>query len=141
MSLSKPIESNGTLEMLRDHVFRNKVRQAVMLTTAAFFQDDPEDEKRPAQRRRVYTRPEYDSSTWARDYLFNPDVKQPGTRTARDFRRGFRVPYPLFLQLVDLVRAKGWFTDGAADLAGRPCPSLELKVLPVVLYVVDCVCR
>jgi len=98
-----------------------------MMTTGAYFADE-EEEERPFKTRRVFSRYDYGNSTWARDYLDHPDLHSPGSRVARDFRRGFRVPYPLFLQPVQLVRDKGWFPDVSEDIAGRPCPTLELKV-------------
>ena len=47
------------------------------------------------------------------------------------FRRRFRVPYPIYLQIVDTNRASGLFTE-SPDAAGNPAAPLELKILSVL---------
>ena len=47
------------------------------------------------------------------------------------FQRRFRVPYPIFLQLVQMARASGEFTENP-DAAGNPAAPLELKILAVL---------
>ncbi|CAM9414731.1 unnamed protein product [Discosporangium mesarthrocarpum] len=44
----------------------------------------------------------------------------------------FRVPYPLFVPLVEDVWNQGWLGSGGADAAGRPGIPLEEKVLSIL---------
>ena len=48
------------------------------------------------------------------------------------FRRRFRVPYPMFEELVKMTRENNWFTEGC-DCTGRPSAPLELKVVLRIL--------
>lgn len=50
------------------------------------------------------------------------------TREARRFRQNFRVPYPFFVHLVELVRDRDWFPTGELDATGRTAIPVELKV-------------
>ena len=47
---------------------------------------------------------------------------------AKRFRGDFRVPYPFFKKLVELVKERDWFPTAATDAVGRPCIPVELKV-------------
>ncbi|CAN0398423.1 unnamed protein product, partial [Discosporangium mesarthrocarpum] len=55
-----------------------------------------------------------------------------------EFRRAilfcyrFRVPYPLFIPLVEELRQQGWLGSGRPDAAGRPGIPLEATVLSVL---------
>ena len=42
----------------------------------------------------------WEDSKWGILYLNNPEIKDPTTKTARDFRRKFRVPFPVFDQIL-----------------------------------------
>ena len=87
-------------------------------------EDDGPGMKRP---RLVYDRPDYNESPWAR-MLRDQRLHQLGTREARVFRRNFRLPYPVFVELMKMVKELRWFTARAMDVSGRPCIPLELKV-------------
>ena len=61
----------------------------------------------------------------------------PGSRESNLFRRDFRLPCAVFVELVAMVKDLSWFpfTDGdlepeeeLKDVAGRRCIPLELKV-------------
>ena len=39
-------------------------------------------------------------TNWGQLYINNPEVKDPSTKTARDFRRRFRVPFPIFDEII-----------------------------------------
>ena len=52
----------------------------------------------------------------------------PSTRAFKRFRGSFRVPYPFFVELVELVKQRDWFPTGQEDAVGRPCIPVELKV-------------
>ena len=43
------------------------------------------------------------------------------------FRRRFRTPYPLFVEIVEAVRKKNWFPE--VDCTGAPSAPFELKIL------------
>jgi len=47
---------------------------------------------------------------WAQ-MLSDPLTQDPTTREGKFFRRRFRIPYPIFLRIVDVVRQKEWFSD------------------------------
>ena len=104
------------------------VSLALMDSAMATLWDDDDDEPKAKQTRRVFERPAYQESAWFRLYLTHPDVEKAGTRTFNNFCRAFRVPYPIFLELVALVRLYNWFPEKAVDVAGRVCCPLELKV-------------
>ena len=54
------------------------------------------------------------------------------SKHARKFRLDFRIPYPVFLQLVQACEQHGWLRCGAQDAAGRPAIPVELKLLAVL---------
>ncbi|CAN0429166.1 unnamed protein product, partial [Hapterophycus canaliculatus] len=41
------------------------------------------------------------------------------------FRTDFRLPYPFFLSLVELVKGKNWFPVEEYDACGRPSHPVE----------------
>lgn len=88
------------------------------------------DGRRGAGLRVSRPRGTYHESTWAR-LLEHENVGDPTTKEGRSFRRRFRIPHPLFVKLVQVVRHAEW--DGIipreCDSAGRPCAPIELKLL------------
>ena len=50
------------------------------------------------------------------------------TREARRFRENFRVPYPFFVHMVELVKDRDWFPTAQWDAVGRAVIPVELKV-------------
>ena len=81
--------------------------------------------------RKVEPRPIYSNSTWGQ-MLINPRVKDPADKKGGVlFRRRFRIPYPMFEQIVQLVRKKKWFSE-KPDVTGRVGAPLELKILGVL---------
>jgi Plant transposon protein len=74
---------------------------------------------------------DYDYSTWGR-MLVNDRIKDPGDRKGgKLFRRRFRVPYPLFEQLVAITMESGWFSEKANCAGNFPAP-VELKIFAVL---------
>ena len=59
--------------------------------------------------------------------LQNPELQVLGSPLRRVFRRRFRVPYPIFLRLVQW--AKGWHEQNECDCTGRERCPIESKVL------------
>lgn len=93
---------------------------------------DAEDDEatREVKRRRVYPRKDYTKSGWWQELM---ELRETGetdhtSREARRFRQNFRVPYPFFLHLVELVRDRDWFPTAEKDGIGRPAIPVELKV-------------
>lgn len=91
-------------------------------------------EKKPRKRetipRCMQPVPDYSQSVWAK-MLKDPSIKEPTSKTAKKFRRRFRVPFPLFELLVAELRddvTGAWDQVDATRLASRRVP-LELKVL------------
>ena len=48
------------------------------------------------------------------------------------FRRSFRLPYPVFLDIVKLAREEKWYHDQITNVCGQPMPPLELMILGVL---------
>ena len=83
----------------------------------------------PFKRRLHYEKLNYNTSNWAL-MLMAGRCKSPISRDGRLFRRRFRVPYPIFQQIVSLTREKMWYKE--TDGIGRPSAPLELKILGVL---------
>ena len=81
--------------------------------------------------RRVEDQPNYAASDWGR-MLKNDRIKDPLDRKGgKLFRRRFRVPYPIFIRLVQITRDSDWFSE-KKNCAGRQAAPLELKILSVL---------
>ena len=72
---------------------------------------------------------------WAQ-LLEDESLQDDTSVAAKQFRQGFRVPYPFFLRLVEVVKRKGWFPKGEQDAVGRPCHPMEHKVSSTLWQVV-----
>lgn len=89
-----------------------------------------EDDEPPAKRaRQVFERRDYNESEWMQ-MLQDPELHDPESKAAEDFRDDYRVPYPLFAELVAMAKRGEWFPmrDDERDVAGRQCIPVELKV-------------
>ncbi|CAN0168953.1 unnamed protein product, partial [Pylaiella littoralis] len=98
------------------------IQQDDMLSDAEAEPDEePRREKRGRRKRR-----KNDTSTcaWAQ-VLEDEDLKDPTSIAAKKFREDFRVPYPFFLRLVELVKKKDWFATAQRDAYGRRCHPVE----------------
>ena len=102
------------------------------------------------QRRPSYPRPKYMESAWGQwlRKLEELHASEGGLgedcREARQFVVAFRVPYPMFLGIVEAVAPA--FPAAAHDVAGRECIPVELKVRLVLLALsvrcmMACACR
>jgi hypothetical protein len=105
-------------------------------------EEEEEEHASPVRKktRNVYARKPQAESTWSLDYL-NPSLRDvyvadPHGRDAKKFRRLFRVPYNLFVDLVQMSKERWWrdWTPDKVCNAGKLVSSLELKVLGA-LYV------
>ena len=81
---------------------------------------------REIKRRRVYERKDWRKSGWW--LQLQEGLMEPSTRAFKRFRGSFRVPYPFFVELLELVKQRDWFPTGQEDAVGRPCIPVELKV-------------
>ena len=88
-----------------------------------------EKAKRPFRRRLYRRRPNYSDSNWA-FLLAAGKCKNPLTREGKLFRRRFRVSYPIYEEIVRIVRDRKWFNE--FDGIGQPSAPLELKILGVL---------
>lgn len=81
---------------------------------------------------RIYEgKPNYEASDWGR-MLTNDRMKNPLDRKGgKLFRRRFRVPHPIFIKIVEMTRAAGWFSE-KPNCAGQRGAPLELKILAVL---------
>lgn len=122
------------LEAIVRHHTRMKKRRAEL--AAQFKEAIVQSEvllkkKRDFSGRRFERRPDYDKSTWGL-MLLNPRFKDPGDKKGGQlFRRRFRVPFPVFEEILGMTRSSGWFTEGR-DAIGVLAAPLELKILGVL---------
>ena len=60
--------------------------------------------------------------------LRKAELKRRDSREAINFRRRFRIPYKLFLELVKLAKQRKGFSLAARDVAGRQCIPVDLNI-------------
>ena len=86
-------------------------------------------DKLPREKRTRSHRKQRDVKTcaWAR-FLEGKALDDSPSITAEQFRVDFRIPYPFFLRLMELVESKDWFPTAAKDAVGRPSHPVEHKV-------------
>ena len=97
--------------------------------------------KRPFQRRSPKKNKDVDpwrNNAWLQ-LLQDNQVKDPKTRQGKDFRRRFRVPYPVFERIVQICRTTGEFifNYSPVDVTGQLSIPLELKILAVLRMLGD----
>lgn len=64
--------------------------------------------------------------------LQNENVKDPSSKEGKDFRKRFRVPFPVFWKLVIIAANSNLFDCGRADGFGRRAAPVELKIFGVL---------
>ena len=89
------------------------------------------EEIKVRRHRKWEDRPNYMASTWGRMLQSNRINDPTDRKGGKLFRRRYRVSYPIYLQIVDITRASGLFTE-SPDAAGNPAAPLELKILSVL---------
>lgn len=116
----------------------------------AFEEDTGAEEEKPKHIRRSYDRPDYWGSVWGgwlrrlEELEAGEGGLDPSCREAVQFKGAFRVPYSLFLMIMESVSSI--FPDVSRDVAGRECPPVELKVCRVLVvtmfdwYLRICLC-
>ena len=124
-------------ELMLSLVRKRKRRRTLVQWAAvllAFEDEMAEAGREDIMPRRVYFRPDYSQSAWAIMLEAKEELSNPSSRQSKSFRRRFRLPYPVFLHLVGLVRERRWFPMRTEDVAGRKCIPLELKVSSIKAY-------
>ena len=116
----------------RKHNLSSRTRTVAMWEILMREHPDSDGEEegtapRMKRTRRVFPRSDYNASAWGQ-MLRCEALNNHQSAVAKLFRRRFRVPYAFFLQLVKVVKYRGWFKAGPCDPAGRPSIPVELKV-------------
>ena len=107
---------------------KRKARRKELIKLAKIQRKEVVKEKKMFAPRVYEGRPNYSASCWGR-MLTNDRIRDPTDRKGgKLFRRRFRVPFPIFEQLVETTRKAGWFSEGS-DFAGNLAAPLELKIL------------
>jgi Plant transposon protein len=90
--------------------------------------------KKARKQRNSYPRQDPRTRPFYTDYL-SPDVRaevsEAGSRLGKIFRRRFRVPFAVFLNLLNKTEELG-FIDHRSDITGRYCVPLGSKLLGVL---------
>ncbi|CAN0370454.1 unnamed protein product, partial [Ectocarpus fasciculatus] len=89
-------------------------------------EDTAPDLPRPRLSRTQRQRKDVKTCAWAQ-MLEDIDLEDSNSRTSKQFRLDFRVPYSFFLRLVALVKSKNWFVTAGCDGAGRQSHPVEHK--------------
>ena len=55
-------------------------------------------------------KPKYGESNWAK-LLLQRHCEDPATRAGKLFRRRFRVPFPVFADILKITKEKKWFKE------------------------------
>ena len=118
--------SRAALEAVSNMLVKKQAAMVAALK-ATELSDEEGEGRRAKIQRQVYMRPDYDTSAWG-TMLKNPALNNRNSKEYRSFRRRFRLPYPVFQHLVELVKERGWFPSPSLDVAGRNCVPVELKV-------------
>lgn len=81
--------------------------------------DDSDEEQLPRVKlaRKKHKKRDVETCAWAQ-LLRDEDLKDSTTKTAKQFRQDFRIPYPFSLRLVELVKTKDWFATAQYDAFG-----------------------
>lgn len=88
---------------------------------------EEEQPPRVKLKRRQRRRKDIDTCAWAQ-LLEDEDLEDHTSISAKQFRTDFRLPYPFFLSLVELVKGKDWFPTAESDACGRRSHPVEHKV-------------
>ena len=72
-------------------------------------------------------------NTWRQEFAMST-TNEPHGRDATRFRRLFRVPHSLFIDLINMARERWWcdWTPDKVDASGRLVSDLELQLLGVL---------
>ena len=85
----------------------------------------------PRTRRQLkYQRRDAWQSIFGCDCLLNPNIQNPKHPEGIKFRRRFRVPYSVFLTIVDMFKSReGWNPPSSKDARAHAPHPLEIKIL------------
>jgi hypothetical protein len=113
----------------------NSARAASLIVAEEIYEDQPDGRKNARKRRR---RIAHSESLWAKTLEDREKLEEPSSREAELFRLRFRVPYPVFLSLVEWT--KSWREKspqnpdgvGTCDVTGNPRIPTDVMVLGVL---------
>jgi hypothetical protein len=77
---------------------------------------------------------DYTKSLWWQ-MLQDPEIEDPASESGRKFRRRFRVPYPIFVRIVEMAEIVGFELRPINQVTREPGVPLELKVLGILVPV------
>jgi hypothetical protein len=105
-------------------------QRVIFVQQAAITALAPPARQRRRQRPTLQPRPETSENNWLRMIREKAAaLDDASTFEAKDFRRNFRLPFPVFKQLLAAAREQTWLKCNDHDAAGRSCVPLELKLL------------
>ncbi len=107
-----------------------KIRSALTKIFERPVDQPTENAKRRRKRYRINNRPNWEGSLWHR-LLNDPTYEDPTHRNGQLFRLRFRVPYPIFLGIVDRLKRCSEFKKGEYDCC-------HLRTTPIELLVLGC---
>ena len=120
---------------VRATLSRKRSAEDDFLVEAVFFSDDEDAGIKRVRSRpggsNANGRPDYGETTWGR--MLRDDVAELQDHTsakAKIFRARFRLPYPVYLKLLEWVKI--WHEKNAHDASGRDRIPTELKLLGVL---------
>ena len=93
---------------------------------------------KPKQKRAKSTL-KWETGSWWR-MLADASLKQPGSLAARKFRRRFRLPYPMFVDLCTQFKDNGWLQTAEYDAVGKRTIPFSLKLLAALRHIGRGVC-
>ena len=101
-------DNHNTLSLLFQSSRR---RRKVDYGTFIRFWHQSKNKQKSFSRRNSKRRPDYQNSPWAKLLRESDAIRDPETVEGGLFRRRFRVPYPIFEVIVQIVRREMWFRE------------------------------
>ena len=95
------------------------------------------EEPKAFASRRYYTKRNQYESNWYKRYLANDEIGEtlkndPTHRDTKEFKGLFRIDYKIFLDIVTLYLANGWYDIARTDVCGNICSDIHLLILGVL---------
>jgi hypothetical protein len=91
------------------------------------------EERTPRPAAEYRHRADWAATPWMRMLTEQAEeLQQAQSRAAKRFRGDFRLPYPVFLRVVEAAKAHKWLWCCDTDAVGVKSAPLELKVLAVL---------
>jgi hypothetical protein len=107
--------------------YRDRANYAVFKSCASYIVNDSPTVRRPKRRTKKRLN-NYWKSPWG-VMMEDENIRDPASSEGIDFRRRFRVPFPVFCKLVTLAEESNLFSCATKDSYGRVCAPIELQIL------------